>query len=355
VQTRSAINIWKAGELSAEEMVPKPKSKFPHAFAPVEDYLLHQALKIYMGLEEPPGTDTSVPSTAGDELAIRIPEYTQLQVEHQTREGRSDLVVRLADMAKLSFGLRERIHCISLVERLMETRVMAGFTRLIPNAPEGAPGQSLLWKQMPAEKERWLPATQVFGEGIFICFKEEPLVEWENRPEVLNRIAPLQQRYQKAAGRSRWEREQVTPRLVMLHTLAHLLIRRMVFECGYGSASLRERLYISSQKEHPIAGILIYTASGDSEGSMGGLVRMGELENLDRIFAAALEEAGWCSADPICRESGIQRGQGIDGLNIAACHSCALLPETSCELFNRFLDRSLVVQADQECGSAFFS
>jgi hypothetical protein len=128
----------------------------------------------------------------------------------------------------------------------------------------------------------------------------------------------------------------------MLHTLAHILIRRLIFSCGYGSASLRERLYVTENKDYPMAGILIYTASGDCEGSMGGLVRMGEPEQLAVTFEAALEDARWCSSDPVCEESSLQGGQGTDGLNVAACHSCALLPETSCELFNRFLDRGLV-------------
>ena len=126
------------------------------------------------------------------------------------------------------------------------------------------------------------------------------------------------------------------------HTLAHLLMRRLTFECGYGSSSLRERLYVSDAPEALMAGILIYTASGDSEGSMGGLVRMGEPANFARVLAMAVEDARWCSSDPVCTEAGVMGGQGSDGLNIAACHCCALMPETSCEQFNRFLDRHMV-------------
>jgi len=92
-----------------------------------------------------------------------------------------------------------------------------------------------------------------------------------------------------------------------------------------------------------MAGILIYTAAGDSEGTMGGLVRLAEPEALGRIFLNAIDEAGWCSADPVCREAASSGGQGPESLNLAACHSCALLPETSCEAFNKYLDRMLLV------------
>mgnify|MGYP003382449437 CR=1 FL=1 len=135
----------------------------------------------------------------------------------------------------------------------------------------------------------------------------------------------------------------IEPRFVLLHTLAHLLINRLVFECGYGSASLRERLYVSTG-ESPMAGLLIYTAAGDSEGTMGGLVRLAEPETLGRIIENAIEEAQWCSADPVCAEAVYSGGQGPDSLNLAACHSCALLPETSCEVFNKYLDRCLFLK-----------
>jgi hypothetical protein len=306
----------------------------------VEEIL--QALKIFLGLERPPAPD-EVLQLEG-ELGIRWPEYGQLSKDQADEEGRSNLVIRQADVNKFPEWLKDKIETVSLLDRVMETRAFTGFSRLLSVAPEGSPGpQTLLWDKMPGNKEdRWLPAVQVFGEGVFIRFNEERLRSWENEDWVKERISPLLHRYEEVLTKNRREREEVSPRRVMLHTLAHILIRRLVFSCGYGSAALRERLYVSDSKEHPMAGILIYTASGDCEGSMGGLVRMGEPEQLAATFEAALEEARWCSSDPVCEESSLQGGQGTDGLNIAACHSCVLLPETSCELFNRFLDRGLV-------------
>ena len=65
-------------------------------------------------------------------------------------------------------------------------------------------------------------------------------------------------------------------RFVLLHSLSHALMRQIALECGYTAASLRERLYCRSvgQEHGPMAGILIYTAASDSEGTLGGLVQL---------------------------------------------------------------------------------
>jgi hypothetical protein len=103
-----------------------------------------------------------------------------------------------------------------------------------------------------------------------------------------------------------------------------------------------------------MAGVLIYTAAGDAEGTMGGLVRMGKPGYLEPTLRAALRDATWCSADPVCMELGTRAGQGPDSCNVAACHNCALVPETACEEFNRFLDRGVVIGTLEETSIAFF-
>ena len=130
-------------------------------------------------------------------------------------------------------------------------------------------------------------------------------------------------------------------RYLLVHSLAHVLINQFVFECGYSTASLRERLYISADANAPMAGILIYTAAGDSEGTLGGLVRLGRQERLGPVVRRALSRASWCSADPVCSEN--LGGQGSRLANLAACHACVLLPETSCETVNQGLDRAMIV------------
>jgi hypothetical protein len=104
-----------------------------------------------------------------------------------------------------------------------------------------------------------------------------------------------------------------------------------------------------------MSGVLIYTADGDSEGTMGGLVRMGKPGNIESVFRRAIENAKWCSADPVCMELGSKSGQGPDSCNLAACHNCALVPETACEEFNRFLDRGAVVGDFDQSATGYFT
>jgi hypothetical protein len=133
---------------------------------------------------------------------------------------------------------------------------------------------------------------------------------------------------------------------LLVHSLAHILINQLVFECGYSTASLRERLYVSDDPVAPMAGILIYTAAGDAEGTLGGLVQLGRPERLGQIMERALSRATWCSADPVCSEN--LGGQGSRLVNLAACHACVLLPETSCETINQGLDRAMVIGTPTE-------
>ena len=162
--------------------------------------------------------------------------------------------------------------------------------------------------------------------------------------------------YQAVSGRRGFEiSNELHPVFIMIHTFAHLLMNQLTFECGYSSASLRERLYFSSDDQAPMAGLLIYTAAGDSEGTMGGLVRMGQPELFYPLLQQAIRKAQWCSADPVCMELGSHGGQGPFSCNLAACHNCALVPETACEEFNRFLDRGVVTGTVEDRSLGYFN
>lgn len=244
---------------------------------------------------------------------------------------------------------------IMLVDKLRETRVLVGFTRILPENDQDLQALKRSLRRDPG-KASWLPAYVVYGEGIFLEFNEVELQVWltRNRAALEARIDPLIRRYKQIQHqRGRRERE-VSARFMLVHTFAHLLINRLTFECGYSAAALRERLYVSNDPDAPMAGLLIYTASGDAEGTMGGLVRMGQPGLLEPVIKKALRSALWCSADPVCMETG-RSGQGPDGTNLAACHSCSLLPETSCEAFNQFLDRGVVTGEREQPGLGFFS
>jgi hypothetical protein len=150
-------------------------------------------------------------------------------------------------------------------------------------------------------------------------------------------VASLAKLEEKRENESFWFLPTIDPVFLAMHTLSHLLLRRITFECGYSSSSLRERLYFSN--ENRTAGIMIYTADGDSEGSLGGLVRQGRQDRLAQSLGEAVEQGAWCSSDPVCTETA---GQGLGGFNHAACHACSLVSETSCTAANTLLDRRML-------------
>lgn len=237
---------------------------------------------------------------------------------------------------------------ISLVPKLRETRAFIGFSRLEPVETDIRNQKKLL----RTGRENWLPAIEVYGEGIFFEFDKKAISLWAQKNNVQKRIEKLNRAYQNS-GFGGKKSGDLRPEFVMIHTFAHLLINQLSYECGYGSSSIRERIYIEKMtSNHDMNGVLIYTASGDSEGSLGGLVRQGKSGRLEDTIISAMKNAFWCSSDPICIQSG---GQGPESCNLAACHNCALLPETSCENGNRLLDRGLVIGTLTEQDLGFFS
>ncbi|MET8996239.1 DUF1998 domain-containing protein [Amycolatopsis sp. NPDC004169] len=252
--------------------------------------------------------------------------------------GTPEFVISASEFVRAGVGtppvvelLGESVDAVVLAHRLREIRVLHGFRRYSQDA-------DLVDVHLGRRgRGRWLPAVESFGEGIFLSLNQDLLGRWEQLDEVRSRVAVLESRRRRSIMGARLI--EATPRSVLLHTLAHLLMRRLAFSCGYSSASLRERIYAETAPRSE-AGLLIYTSAGDSEGTLGGLVREGEAPRLARTLIAAIEEAAWCSADPLCRES---RGQGFNSLNRAACHGCCLVAETSCERSNVLLDRVLLI------------
>ena len=214
-----------------------------------------------------------------------------------------------------------------------------------------------LFRYPPTEaSEQWLPAVEVFGEGIYLELDEASIAGWQSSNEewlssrlnqgFITRLCEEQRTLPPlSANNLKW-----VSKYLLIHSLSHILINQLVFECGYSTSSLKERLFISADDKAPMAGILIYTSAGDSEGTLGGLVRLGRRENLETLILKALSRASWCSADPVCSEN--LGGQGSQMANLAACHACILLPETSCETINQGLDRAMVVGTPEhrECG-----
>jgi hypothetical protein len=276
------------------------------------------------------------------ETSFRRDEH---EVLLQPRDDTS-LRIKPIDTSLYEAPVAEYFSKVLLVERLTETRAFIGFTRVFADSSFTLEQQkAMLWRKPSGNIMRWLPAYTVFGEGLLLELREDLLRNWlqEAGSELEDRIRPLADRQRKVQLARHLKTRAITPRFLLLHTLSHVLMNRLTYECGYGSAALRERLYFSENERAPMAGILIYTASGDSEGTMGGLVRMGKPGFLEPVVRRALEAARWCSADPVCIEMGSRGGQGPDSLNLAACHNCALVPETACEEFNRLLDRAVLI------------
>ena len=249
---------------------------------------------------------------------------------------------------------------VGAASRLREVRALAGFSRIEPYPVTAEQVNRAIQEGMvsPLSKSprNWLPAAEIRGEGIFFRFRIETVEDWVNdNPELVRRTAILDARSQHIADQRGYVRNySITPRLLLVHSFSHALIRQISVECGYSASALRERLYVDEAdgSRPSMNGVLIYTGSPDSEGSLGGLVRLAEPELLEPIVVRTLDSVSWCGSDPVCIESDPnQSGERVSG---AACHCCLLLPETACEKFNRELDRAVLVGDAQGAFAGYF-
>lgn len=283
-------------------------------------------------------------------------EYRHQEYEifcRDVNEGypKTNLLIKSSKISEYGSQVNHYFQRISLLEKLRETRAFVGFSRIFPESGLSAEAQRKLFSSKHLD---WLPAIIVRGEGIFLKFDDSKINKWLEKHGAFHqkRIAEIITRFDDLRSKRHQDQKEITPKFMMIHSFAHLLINQLIYDCGYGSASLRERIYVSDDSKFKMSGVLIYTAAGDSEGTMGGLVSMGKPKNLEQTIARAIEKASWCSSDPVCIES---TGQGPDNCNLAACHSCALLPETSCEEQNRLLDRGVLIGTLENPKSGFFS
>lgn len=279
---------------------------------------------------------------------ISDPDHTKYPEENSNDHN---LVFERIESAKLE---AQGITNLTAVKRLKITTVQTAFTRQEPvDNDQFLSGEVIQNNITPQYTSEWgnqtefLPAIESFGEGVFLSIDLEKINSWFSlsiqKAAFSTRIKALFNNSKNSEMKSiqkKFNSEGHLVRFVLIHTLSHLLMKELEFLCGYPSTSLSERLFVD---EEDMAGLLVYTVAG-SEGSYGGLVSQATEFNMNRLLNSALLRAEDCSSDPICYNT--DDGQGIGGLNMAACYSCTLVPENACEEFNSFLDRSLLIDPE---------
>ena len=276
---------------------------------------------------------------------LQAAEYAQLDASCEQKIDEGEFRVRPEQVPP---EFRRWVSGLALADRLREVRALTGFTRITPpSGPFRDATQRLAPLSVP--KKEWLPAIELLGEGIFVRLDKKRVAAWEAQENVVARVRTFMERIEKDLIEGE-KLPECPPRLLLIHSLAHALMRRLSLECGYSSAALRERLYVDPQ-DPAICGVLIHTGSPDSEGTLGGLVAQGIQDRFYDIFTGALADAAWCSQDPVC----IQGTATLSSpRNAAACHACLLTPETSCQWFNVLLDRATLVGTPEDPDLAYF-
>jgi hypothetical protein len=245
----------------------------------------------------------------------------------------------------------EGVEAVFQLHRLREVLALAGFTRFEAVTPDiQGDYETDVERAQIALEPTWFPAVENRGEGVFLQLRASSVREWLERPAVKARLDDL------AAGHDHWSRDRKSQRpfpggpYVLLHTLSHLLLQSLAMRCGYPASSIRERIYADAAADR--YGVLLYTGSPDADGTLGGLVQQGR--HIEEHLAQALRMAALCSNDPICAQHAPGQSMEARWLHGAACHGCALVAETSCEMRNDYLDRALVVPVLGNAGAAFF-
>jgi hypothetical protein len=286
---------------------------------------------------------------------LKLPEWQMLIQPDPALNSRDFRLRQVPSPVEYSAWIEK----VVLVERLREVRALIGFTRIDSFGEMADPDfrEEINIAPISRTSPTWVPANEVRGEGIFIQFREDRIAEWVQKTGVHERDVSFFEAHK------RWRKSRMLEpeedgfpgmRYVLLHSFSHALMRQFSLECGYSAASIRERIYSrpASSTGPAMAGILIYTAAPDSEGTLGGLVSLGEPQTLGRHIAQAFEAAHLCASDPLCAE----HPPSVQGqtLHAAACHACLFAPETACERGNRYLDRSTMVHTVEITHLSFF-
>ncbi len=334
-------------------MALKYNPRLKSIFEGVEPSNLWQAIESQRG-----GSTGEVPEPKDEEL--RLLAGPMEGVSSSAEDSPFDAAIWAPDHSPEWF--QKAIKRVLLVRRLREVQALVGFTRFTARRSSlgGLPiDTSKSNARAPLANDlRWIPASENKGEGIFIEFDPKTIKDWASSDAVMSRSAQFRKAFANDWLKSRGLDTDQFPfpgaPYILLHSLSHLLITEMALECGYGSSSIRERIYANSEIGY---GILLLTSTTGSEGTLGGLVDSGKriVSTLERAF----ERGQLCSNDPFCSEHDPNHQFDIRPTHGAACHGCELIAETSCEQGNEFLDRAFVSQTvsvvDEEDDPSFWS
>ncbi len=283
---------------------------------------------------------------------IRWDEYQQLASGEDTPDsgGNDGFVIRTEVVPPRVPHLAGLVR----VESIREVRALRSFTRI--EAYPGSEGRPVQRQFLSRTSRPWLPAIEVRGEGVFMRLDGPRLEEWLGRGDVIARAALILEPENSRVLNPNPDRTirtipaRIVAKYLLLHSLAHVLMRQLSLQCGYSSSSLRERVFVG-EDDTPMAGLMIYTATSDADGTLGGLQREGRPDRFGPTFLEAIRGATWCSSDPLCVHGVLA---ATESSSLASCHSCLLAPETSCEDYNRYLDRAMLVGTPDNAALGFF-
>ena len=357
---RGSSNVWFASVRSALSIPPWSEGvhKIVGKYWPMVSVIPKEALEATLvAMQVPQSSGLPVGDlvaailemrgeTAGDvptDSDLRSEEYQALVLGRPETNPHQQFVC--TPVSGLDDDATQVLDRVSEVARLREVRALQGFTRVTPSGDD-EDGSRLA--ALSLDVPDWLPAVEVLGEGVFVRLRDDVVDEWERTDFAIQRARAINDAYEvRAKMYGAGQPAEVTPRQLLLHSFAHVLLTELSLDAGYPVASLRERVYSGPEQ----TGILVYTASADSAGSLGGLSAQSQPDRIWTVIQSAVRRARWCSSDPVCIES---TGTGSDALNLAACHACLLLPETSCERMNHVLDRATLVGLPEAAGFGFF-
>ena len=338
VQTWISENKLTSEIKMALEMMPSFKEKYGLDIQQMLDMIQEERDLINAEIEEDNGLEDN--DDDNDFLYLEYETLCKKQVDDDK------FISKTIPNKNYSSKINEKFASLSQIKKLYSSVALLGFNRMTSDFSDAQ-----LSFNAARTNANFLPAYEIIGEGIFIDFSYEKIEEWRtSNLKFKDKEDQLRKNSSNNFFNSNYSDSTFNYGHVMIHTFSHLLMNQLSIECGYALTEIKERIYFCEKNK--MAGVLIYTASSDSAGSLGGLVRMIKPNYFESLVSNAITNAQVCSNDPICMES---RGQGNSGLCLASCHACSMIPDLACCSVpsNVFLDRNSLIGKEDDAKGYF--